>query len=153
MLHSLFHLLRWCLNNDVRLLWTTTTGVTGMIAAFVTPFIVWPMVITKIKERLCYEIRKCLHYLSWVWAVALVWHAPSRIKYLIGIPALVYLADYLVGMFMRNNLIENVYFERYGENGVAVHIDNPSGYNSSKVSYVYIMCPWISKWVSETIEL
>ena len=80
---------------------------------------------------------------------------------------------------MRNYLIENVYFERYGEEGIAVRkvilsnieylnliyvyadiistwlmcssqlrFENPKGYCSQKTSYVYIMCPWISKWVS-----
>lgn len=49
-----------------------------------------------------------------------MWHAPSRIYYLIGIPALIYFLDYFFGFFVRNHLIENVYFERYGEKGVAV---------------------------------
>ena len=49
-----------------------------------------------------------------------MWHAPSRIYYLIGIPALTYCVDFFVGFFIRNHLLEDVYFERYGEKGVAV---------------------------------
>ena len=52
-----------------------------------------------------------------------MWHAPSRIFYLIGVPLAIYCADFLVGLFVRTHLIENVYFERYdGNNGVAVSI-------------------------------
>ena len=29
-----------------------------------------------------------------------------------------------------------------------LHFENPKGFDSMKTSYVYIMCPWISKWVS-----
>ncbi len=112
MSHSFFHLLRWGLNNDIRLLWQSNSGITGLIAASCTPLMVWPMVIPAIKERVRYEVRKGLHYLSWVWALALLWHAPSRIYYLIGIPALIYSIDYFIGFFVRNHLIENVYFER-----------------------------------------
>jgi len=44
-------------------------------------------------------------------------------------------------------LIETAYFERYGENGVAVHFKNPKSWEDrSPTSYVYIMCPWISKY-------
>jgi len=121
MFHSFFHMLRWGLNSDISLLWTTATGKTGLIAAIMTPIICWPMAVPAIKQRLAFEVRKGLHYLSLVWIFALVFHAPSRIYYLIGIPALVYLMDYLFGYFVRNNLIENVHFERYG-NGVAVSL-------------------------------
>jgi hypothetical protein len=53
-------------------------------------------------------------------AILLMWHAPSRIFWLIGVPFIIYLADFFVGIFVRTHLIENVHFERYGENGVAV---------------------------------
>jgi hypothetical protein len=77
-------MLRWGLNNSIHLLWDTNTGITGLVAATATPLIVWPMVIPALKERLRFEVRKGLHYLSWVWAITLMWHAPSRIYYLIG---------------------------------------------------------------------
>ena len=154
MFHSFFHLLRWGLNSDISLLWTTTTGQTGLLAAIITPIVCWPMAIPAIKERLAFEVRKGLHYLSIVWAVALVFHAPSRIYYLIGIPCLVYLMDYLFGFFVRNSLIENAFFERYGEKGVALHFQNPNNWDTKpKTSYVYVMCPWIStyQWHAFTI--
>ena len=120
MSHSFFHMLRWGLNGDISLLWETNTGITGLITVIITPLIVWPMVVPALKQNMQFELRKGLHYLAVVWAMALLWHAPSRIYYLIGIPALIYALDYFFGFFMRNTLIENAHFERYGENGVAV---------------------------------
>ena len=147
MSHSFFHLLRWGLDNELNLLWQSTAGVTGFIAAFVTPLICWPMVFPFLKRRISFEVRKGLHYLFIVWALALLFHAPSRIPWLLGIPALVYAIDFIFGYFVTNNLIETAYFERYGENGVAVHFKNPSSWeNRAPTSYVYIMCPWISKY-------
>ncbi len=75
-----------------------------------------------------FEVRKGLHYLSIVWAIALLFHAPSRIRWLIGIAAAVYVADYIFGFVKKNNLIEAAYFERYGENGVALHFKNPKSW-------------------------
>eukprot|EP00577_Skeletonema_sp_RCC1716_P009704 CAMPEP_0113435826 /NCGR_PEP_ID=MMETSP0013_2-20120614/36491_1 /TAXON_ID=2843 ORGANISM="Skeletonema costatum, Strain 1716" /NCGR_SAMPLE_ID=MMETSP0013_2 /ASSEMBLY_ACC=CAM_ASM_000158 /LENGTH=651 /DNA_ID=CAMNT_0000326243 /DNA_START=138 /DNA_END=2093 /DNA_ORIENTATION=- /assembly_acc=CAM_ASM_000158 len=147
MFHSFFHMLRWGLNADIDLLWKTTTGISGLAAVMITPLICWPMVIPAIKERLAFEVRKGLHYLSIVWAIMLLFHSKSRIYYLIGIPALMYLVDYLFGYFGRNGLIENAFFERYGENGVALHFLNPPNWDKKpKTSYVYVMCPWISKY-------
>jgi hypothetical protein len=100
----------------------TATGITGIIACTATVVIVWPMCIPTLKRRITFEARKCLHYLFWVWALALMWHAPSRIVYLIGVPLAIYCADFLAGLFVRTHLLENVYFERYGRNGVAVSI-------------------------------
>ena len=122
MSHSFFHILRWSINNEVHLLGDTATGITGIFACTATVAIVWPMCIPALKRRISFEARKCLHYLFWVWALALMWHAPSRIFYLIGVPLAIYCADFLVGLFVRTHLIENVYFERYGRNGVAVSI-------------------------------
>lgn len=120
MSHSFFHLLRWGLNGDINLLWENKTGVTGLIAGIITPLVCWPMYVPVLKHKMKFELRKGLHYLAVVWALALLFHAPDRIYYLIGIPALIYAVDWLFGFFIRNTLIENAHFERYGENGVAV---------------------------------
>jgi len=147
MFHSFFHLLRWSLRSgDIQFLWTTATGISGLTAMLATPLIVCPMALPSFKKRLAFEVRKGLHYLSWLWAIALVYHAPSRIYWLIGTPALIYATDWLVGMFVRINIIDTVIFERYGERGIIAHFENPKGFDSIKTSYVYIMCPWISKY-------
>jgi len=146
MSHSFFHLLRWGLNGDISLLWENKTGVTGLIAGIITPLVCWPMFVPALKQNMKFELRKGLHYLAVVWAMALLFHAPDRIYYLIGIPALIYAVDWLFGFFIRNTLIENAHFERYGENGVALRFKNPQKWGEKpKTSYLYIMCPWISK--------
>ncbi len=120
MLHSFFHLLRWGLRGNIQLLWQTRTGVTGYFALLFTPMIVWPMALPWLKKHLSFEFRKGLHFLSIFWALALVYHAPSRIYWLVGVPSLVYLADRIYGFFRKTHLIENVEFERFGEGGVVV---------------------------------
>ena len=111
-------MLRWGLNGTISLLWQTRTGIAGLIAASMTPLICWPMYVPALKRNIKFEVRKGLHYLSVVWAIALLWHAPNRIYYLIGIPTLIYAIDYLFGIFIRNTLIEDAHFERYGQSGV-----------------------------------
>ena len=44
--HLFWHLLRWGLAGDIRLLWTHVTGVTGLVSLLVTPLIVWLMLFT-----------------------------------------------------------------------------------------------------------
>jgi ferric-chelate reductase len=146
MFHSFFHLLRWVLHADIHLLWESRTGISGLVAAVVTPLIVWPMALPLLKRRIKFEVRKCLHYLSWAWALALVFHAPYRIYWLLGIPALVYLVDWLVGLFPRNHLIETIKFERNGALGVVLSFQNPPGFDCAQASYIYLLLPWLSKY-------
>ena len=121
MSHSFFHLLRWGLRgDDIQLLWQSRTGMSGLVACLATPLIVWPMALPWLKKRMSFELRKGLHYLSWAWALALVFHAPARIYWLIGIPSLVYLVDFVFGCLLRTHLIETVAFERYGETCIVV---------------------------------
>lgn len=57
--HSFFHLLRWARrSNDIHLLWTTKTGITGLIAFSLTPFIALPMSVPYLKKRMKFEWRK-----------------------------------------------------------------------------------------------
>ena len=57
--HSFFHLLRWARrSNDIQLLWTTKTGITGLIAFSLTPFIALPMSVPYLKKRMKFEWRK-----------------------------------------------------------------------------------------------
>lgn len=57
--HSFFHILRWARrNNDIQLLWTHRTGITGLTALLVTPLIVLPMTVPFLKKMMTYEFRK-----------------------------------------------------------------------------------------------
>ena len=144
--HSFFHLLRWVRRkNDIKLLWTTRTGITGLIAILLTPFITLPMT-PYLKKRMSYEWRKGLHYLSVLWGAALMWHAPERIFFLIGIPLCVYATDKLIEGLFKTHLVESAHFQRLGDTSCLISFKNPSGFGKQNSAYVYLMLPWLSKY-------
>ena len=59
--HSFWHMLRWGLAGDIRLLWTHVTGVTGLVSLLVTPLIVWPMLFPILRKKIPFEWRKAAH--------------------------------------------------------------------------------------------
>jgi hypothetical protein len=145
--HTFFHLLRWARrNNDIQLLWTTRTGITGLIAIMITPFIVLPMTVPYLKNRMKFEWRKALHYLSVVWGVALMCHAPQRIFWLIGIPVFIYTADKMVEGLFKTHLVESAHFQRLGDTSCIISFENPPGFGKQNSAYVYLMLPWLSKY-------
>ena len=75
-LHTLFHLLRWASQGNIKLLWTSTVGLSGLITVIATPLITFTMMYYK--EKLRYEIRKGLHYLFYVFAIAMCFHVPPN---------------------------------------------------------------------------
>lgn len=87
-----------------------------------------------------------LHYLSLLWGACLMYHAPQRIYWLIGVPLVTYSVDRLVGMFRKTHLVENTYFERLGDTSCTVTFENPPGFEDFNSAYVYIMLPWVSKY-------
>ena len=57
--HSFFHLYRWkCRSDDIKLLWTTCTGFSGMIALVTGAFVILPMSVPYLKKLMTYEWRK-----------------------------------------------------------------------------------------------
>ena len=173
--HTFFHLLRWTRrNNDIQLLWTSKTGVTGLIAFSLVPLIVLPMAVPFFKNRMKFEWRKgkilcnilllactfycslcteiyCLfsssglHYLAIVWGAALMVHAPQRIFWLIGVPLFIYTADYILGCLFKCHLVESAHFQRLGDSSCLIEFVNPTGFGKQNSAYVYLMLPWISK--------
>ncbi|KAL9186835.1 hypothetical protein ACHAXT_010555 [Thalassiosira profunda] len=146
--HSFFHLLRWARRrDDIKLLWTSQTGITGLVALIMLPILVLPMAVPYLKNKLSFEWRKGLHYLSVVWGAALMFHAPSRIFYLIGVPLLIYIADRIFGTLFKTYLVENAHFERLGDSSCLVTFENPRGstFGQQNSSYAYLMLPWLSK--------
>ena len=128
-----------------QLLWTSSTGLTGLIAILLIPLIVLPMSVPFLKQRMPYEYRKGLHYLALVWASALMCHAPQRIVYLIGAPFFVYLADKAVLVFFKTHLVESAHFQRVGDTSCIVSFENPPGFGRQNAAYAYLMLPWLSR--------
>lgn len=145
--HTFFHVLRWARrNNDIQLLLHSSTGITGLIAIILTPFIVLPMTVPYLKSRMRFEWRKALHYLCIVWGAALMCHAPNRIFWLIGIPVFVYTADKMVEAFFKTHLVESAHFQRLGDTSCIISFENPTGFGKQNSAYVYLMLPWLSKY-------
>jgi hypothetical protein len=145
--HTFFHLLRWARRKgDIQLLWTTTTGITGLIAITITPFIVLPMTVPYLKSRMRFEWRKGLHYLALVWGAALMCHAPQRIFWLIGIPVFIYAADKMAEGLFKTHLVESAHFQRLGDTSCLITFKNPPGFGEQNAAYTYLMLPWLSKY-------
>jgi len=151
--HGFFHILRWARrNDDIKLLWTHPTGITGLICVIIYPLIVLPMSVPYLKQKISFEWRKGLHYLSILWGTCLMYHAPQRIYWMIGVPLAIYLLDRVFGMFYKTHLVENAYFERLGNEACRVSFENPPGFGKQS-AYVYIMLPWISKYQFHAFSL
>ena len=143
--HSFWHMLRWGLAGDIRLLWTHVTGVTGLVALLVTPLIVWPMLFPYLRKKIPFEWRKAAHYLSMVWGVAICFHAPQRyVGYIMGSAVGVYALDWLYGWCFQIHRVETMRFTRLGT-AVQLVWEHPKGFRSDGAGYVYICLPWISK--------
>jgi hypothetical protein len=48
----------------LQLLWTSQTGVTGLVALVTGSFVILPMAVPYLKKAMSFEWRKGLHYLS-----------------------------------------------------------------------------------------
>merc|ERR1712071_134000 len=144
--HVLFHLIRLGQRREWFILWDTRTGVTGLIAIFLTPLITWPMKIKCMKTRIRYEYRKASHYLSWVRGIAMIFHAPpTNIFWTVGAAFLIYVLDYLVGVNSGTFLLESTTFRRFST-GTLLSFENPKGFELHSASYVLIMLPWLGKY-------
>lgn len=146
MIHGTCHMIRWGLQNNIEFIWTTHTGRSGVLAMAITPLITWPMLYPRFKKALSWEWRKGLHYLSIAWGFCAMFHAPQmHIIYLMGIPVVTYLLDYVIGYFWRTYLVESSTFKRL-ECGVELSFEHPPGFTSDGTGYVMVCVPWISKY-------
>ena len=144
--HSFWHILRWAVNNEMHLLFSTTTGITGAVTLCLTPLIAWPMLFQRCRISIRYELRKALHYLSVFWAISLCFHAPAtHIAFLIGIPLSIYVADWVYGTLFTLHHLQTLHMTRKGS-FVEVSWENPPGFVNPGAGYVYICLPWVSKY-------
>ena len=125
---------RWGLSgNFVRFL-GTQTGITGFISFVLTFVIVWPMRLNWIKQRMTYEWRKGLHYLSWVWGISISLHAPAtHIQIIMGLAVGIYILGYLYGFFFRTHFVESSSFIRL-EGAVEFSFQMPEGFEDFRAA-------------------
>ncbi len=145
--HTFWHALRWSLNGQLKnFLFGTQTGITGFICFLLTFAIVWPMKSEYIKEKLCFETRKMLHMLSWLWGLCIIFHAPAtHIAIIMGLCVSIYVADFIYGCFLRTFFIETSSFTRL-EGAVEFSFIAPKSMNMTdfRAGYIYLCIPWIS---------
>jgi hypothetical protein len=144
--HSLWHLVRWGIQDNFKFLVDHPTGITGLICMILTPIIVWPMQFEAIRKNVSFEIRKRLHYLSWVWLGALCFHAPQRnVFWIAGSFFILYLVDWTFGMFVATRLAPSARFVKL-ESAVLIRLVKPPGFQVRGAGgYCYLNVPWISK--------
>lgn len=144
--HGLWHLIRWGVQGNMRLLIETQTGITGLISLSITPLLVLPMKLRYLREKISFEIRKRLHYMSWIWGTCLVFHAPQQhIFWIVGTAFLIYLIDWLYGMCLATRLAPSARFVRL-ESAVMIRVPKPDGFEwKGAGGYCYICVPWVSK--------
>lgn len=155
--HALWHLIRWGVQGNLpTMLFQTQTGWTGFVAILITPLLVLPMRWKYLQTRISYEVRKGLHYLSWVWAIMLMKHAPARnVFWIVGSAFLVYLLDWFYGVFVMTFLIPSARFVRL-ESAVMIKTKKPKSFPAAAGGggdaghavggYCYICLPWITRF-------
>ena len=142
--HGIAHTARWALQGNLGFFGTHVTGTTGLMSLLLTPLIALPMHSARLRKELRWELRKGLHYLSVLWCLIILFHAPQmKIAYLLGIPLLVYALDWLYGALFRTHLIETPTFTRL-ETGVQLSFANPSK-AFEHAGYVLVNVPWLAK--------
>ena len=97
-----------------------------------------------LKRRMSFEWRKGLHFLSIIWVLSLMNHAPQRIFWLVGVPFFIYCGDKLFGVVSRTYLLENCYFERLSDSFCLITFQNPNDFDEFNAAYVYLVLPWVS---------
>jgi predicted ferric reductase len=153
-LHTLGHLCRWGAQGNIHLLWTSAAGITGLIVVISTPLITFPMLY--FRKSLSYEVRKLLHYLFYVFAIALCWHVPISgipnggfIAPVMGGSILLYTLDSLYVYFFMTESVETTTFSRIPPGmRISMPVSNRFVGNSvaGKAGYCYVNIPWINNY-------
>jgi hypothetical protein len=140
-LHTLFHLLRWGRQGQIRLLYQDETGRSGVIAVLILPLITAPMVYEFLRKRIRWEWRKGLHYLCIPWAIAVAFHAPN-LGVVMGVCLAVYALDSAYVAVFKTFKIVCPLITRL-DCGTELQFRHPPGYQDT-VGYIYLMVPWVS---------
>lgn len=101
-----------------------------------------------LKTKLSFEFRKTIHYVAWLWGIALIFHAPNdRIFWLIGGPLFIQFLDWCIGIFSRIHKFNTAYFKRNSASCITVQFKRPKHFDSrNEISFCYVMLPWLSKY-------
>lgn len=153
--HTGFHLLRWISQGNMELLGTSAAGQTGLITICVTPLITFPMMY--FKRRGCgllrpYEVRKALHYLFYVFAIAMCFHVPPSavpnggfLPFVLGICIGMYTLDaFYVHIFMCEKIETTAFNVLSSGVRISMPVSDRFMRNAERGSFAYINLPWVN---------
>lgn len=127
----------------------THAGITGLITVVSTPLITFPMMYYKKKIR--YEIRKAMHYLFYVFAIAMCFHVPLTaipnggfLAPVLGTCIVVYTLDACyVYLFMCEKIETTAFYVL--SSGVRISMQVSERFKNragARGGYAYICIPW-----------
>ena len=145
--------MRWGSQGNITLLWTSATGITGLIAVIATPLITFPMMY--FKRKINYELRKAMHIcFFYVFAIVLCFHVPPSafpnggfIAPLLGGSVILYSLDAMYTYLFMTEKIETTAFHRLSS-GVRISMRVSERFQrrtaGRSAGYAYINLPWIT---------
>jgi ferric-chelate reductase len=151
LIHGIFHICRWAVQRNLDLLYQHFSGITGLIIISSCLVICLPMTI--FKNRIRYEIRKNLHYLFIVFAVALCFHTPRSAVpnggfscYVFGIVLVWYFLDSAYCFFFMTEKINTTKFSVV-PTGVRMTMKVSERFQmaGNQGGVCYVCLPWIAK--------
>ena len=153
-IHTLFHCVRWGLQEDIDSVWTTQVGITGLVALLACVFICLPMMIQRLMRLMSYEVRKYLHIaFFYVFALAIVFHNKTSAwpnggynQVILGFCIIYYTLDAIYVTFFMTELIETTIFNVL-PSGVQMTMAVSEHFQKTYAQggYGYVCLPWVSK--------
>ena len=151
-IHTAFHILRWLSQGNLELLGTSAAGQTGLITIVVTPLITFPMMY--FKRRIRYEIRKGMHYLFYVFAIAMCFHVPPSaipnrgfLPYVLSICIGMYAIDtFYVHIFMCEKIETTAFSVLSSGVRISMPVSERFQRNAAQIrnGFAYINLPWVT---------
>jgi hypothetical protein len=103
-IHTIAHLVRWGLRNEMVRVVNTYCGFSGMVGSLVTvPIVVLMAGSRKFRQKYKWEVRKGVHMLCFVFGFGITMHT-SRLFYIMLTTMAIYTADFLYCRFQVRTL-------------------------------------------------
>jgi ferric-chelate reductase len=151
LIHTVFHFVRWGQQGNLSLLFTHVSGITGLIIILSCILICIPMTIFRAQIR--YELRKKMHYLFLLFALALCFHTPTSAipnggftGPVFGTILVWYFLDALYCYFFMTEKIDTTKFHVL-PTGVRMTLAVSERFQKmgAQGGYCYVCLPWVDK--------
>jgi len=149
-IHAAFHLIRWANQSNLSLLFHHFSGISGLIMLASLLLVSLPM--AWCRGRICYEIRKKLHYAFLIFNLAFLFHAPTSTipngGFSLWISSVLSIWYFLDAIYVRRLLTERVVVSRFQiikDSGfqMTVRVSKRFTQRKSHGGYCYVCFPWM----------